>query len=107
MQISLDALPGRAVLDSAGRMLGRIRSLQVDTESWAVESLRLRLRRKTALELGLRWSLFHMPTMDVPTGLVLAAGDAVILRAALDELATLVNDGDHAPLAARSEAATP
>jgi sporulation protein YlmC with PRC-barrel domain len=104
MRTSLDALPGRVVLDSAGRLLGRIRSLQVDTESWAVESLRLRLRRKTAQELGLRWSLFHMPTMDVPTGLVHAAGDAVILRAALDELAGLVNDGDHSAMPARAEA---
>jgi sporulation protein YlmC with PRC-barrel domain len=107
MRTSLDALPGRAVLDSAGRMLGRIRRVQVDTESWAVESLRVRLRRRTAQELGLRWSLLHMPTMDVPTGLVLAAGDAVILRAALDELAALVNDGDHTPLPAQARAAAP
>jgi sporulation protein YlmC with PRC-barrel domain len=98
MRTSLDALPGTSVLDSAGRVLGRITRVQVDTESWAVESLRVRLRRRTAQELGLRWSLLHMPTMDVPTGLVLAAGDAVILRAALDELAPLVNDGEHPSL---------
>jgi sporulation protein YlmC with PRC-barrel domain len=96
MQISLEELPGRVVLDSAGRLLGKITSLQIDTESWAVQSLRLRLRRRVAHDVGARWSLFHLPTMDVPTGLVLAASDAVILRAGLEELGSLVNEQAHA-----------
>jgi sporulation protein YlmC with PRC-barrel domain len=97
MNTSLEQLPGLAVLDSTGRALGTITRVLVDTESWAVATLRVRLRRRTAQDLGLRWSPFHLPMMDVPSGLVMAAGDAVILRATLDELAPLV--GDHAPYA--------
>jgi len=92
MNTSLDNLPGISVLDRTGRALGTITRVLVDTESWAVRALQVRLRRQTAQDLGVRWSPFHQPTMDVPTGLVLAAGDAVILRATLDELAPLVSD---------------
>jgi sporulation protein YlmC with PRC-barrel domain len=105
MHTSLDELPGLTVLDSTGRALGSIVSLQVDTESWAVHSFRLKLRRRTIKALGARWSLFRPVHMDVPTGLVFAAGDAVILRAALEELAPLVED--HSPPAAVPQLSTP
>ena len=39
--------------------------------------------------MGLRWSLFRVPTLEVPTGLVMAASDAIILRAELYELQPL------------------
>jgi sporulation protein YlmC with PRC-barrel domain len=88
-RMALDQLPGRSVLDSTGRVIGRVDRAMVDVESWAVEALRVRLRRDACADLGLQWSPFRQPVLDVPTGLVLAARDAVILRAALDELASL------------------
>jgi hypothetical protein len=39
--------------------------------------------------MGVRWSLFRIPTLEVPTGLVMAASDAVILRAELADLQPL------------------
>jgi sporulation protein YlmC with PRC-barrel domain len=89
MHIALDELPGRSVLDATGRVLGQVDGLMLDTQSWAVESLRVRLRRSAAEELGLDWSPFRAPTLDIPTGLILAASDAVILRADIDELQNL------------------
>jgi sporulation protein YlmC with PRC-barrel domain len=89
LRMALDELPGRSVLDSTGRVIGRVDRVMIDLESWAVESLRVRLRREACADLGLEWSPFRPAALDVPTGLVLAARDAVILRAALDELASL------------------
>ena len=89
LRISLDELPGRSVLDSTGRVIGRVDRVMIDLETWAVDSLRVRLRRDACADLGLEWSPFRPAALDVPTGLVLAARDAVILRAALDELASL------------------
>jgi sporulation protein YlmC with PRC-barrel domain len=86
MQLGLDLLPGRSVLDSSGHVLGQIEGFVVDTETWAIAALRVRLKRGAAGQLGLDWSPFRPCTLDVPTGLVMAASDAVILRAALDEL---------------------
>ena len=85
-RMRLDELPGRAVLDSTGRVIGRVSQAVVDLESWAVDSLRVRLERSAANELGMPASFFRPATLDVPTGLVFAASDAVILRATLDEL---------------------
>jgi sporulation protein YlmC with PRC-barrel domain len=89
MELPVDGIKGRKVLDITGRVLGRVGQLFVDTESWAIGTLQLRLRRQTAKDLGVKWSFFRVPTLDVPTGLVMAARDAVILRAALEELQPL------------------
>jgi sporulation protein YlmC with PRC-barrel domain len=103
--MALDELPGRSVLDSTGRVIGRVDRVMIDVESWAVESLRVRLRREACADLGLEWSPFRPAALDVPTGLVLAARDAVILRAALDELASLAPG--HEPPASNPEPTAP
>jgi sporulation protein YlmC with PRC-barrel domain len=103
--MALDELPGRSVLDSTGRVIGRVDRVMIDVESWAVESLRVRLRREACADLGLEWSPFRPAALDVPTGLVLAARDAVILRAALDELASLAPG--HEALASPPEPPAP
>jgi sporulation protein YlmC with PRC-barrel domain len=89
MDIPIDRIVGRKVLDITGRVLGRVGHLLVDTETWAISSLQLKLQRKTARDLGVRWSFFRVPTLEVPTGLVMAASDAVILRAELSDLQPL------------------
>src|SRR5215213_2895778 len=94
-RLALDELPGRSVLDSSGRLIGRVVRALVDVESWAVDTLRVRLERQAAADLGLSGSLMRPATLDVPTGLVLAASDAVILRAGLDELAGLAREDEH------------
>ena len=89
MEIAIDRIVGRKVLDITGRVLGTVGHLMVDTESWAISSFQLRLRRKAARDMGVRWSFFNVPTLEVPTGLVMAASDAVILRAELADLQPL------------------
>jgi len=98
MHVAMNDLPGRPVVDITGRVLGRVGALMIDTENWAIPSFRLRLRRETARELGMGWSLFRAANIEIPTGLVMAASDAVILRAALDELHGLVPEA-QAPMA--------
>jgi sporulation protein YlmC with PRC-barrel domain len=98
MQMAIDDLPGRSVLDNTGRVLGQVDGFVVDTESWAINSLRVRLRRAAAMDIGLAWSPFRAAAIDVPTGLVFAASDVVILRATLEELQGLV--AQSAPVAA-------
>lgn len=86
----LDQLPGRSVLDITGRVLGRIDRFVVDLETWAISALRVKLRRASAEILGVEWSPFRPPTLDVPTGLIMGARDAVLLRVHLDELHRLI-----------------
>jgi sporulation protein YlmC with PRC-barrel domain len=97
MEIAIDRIVGRKVLDITGRVLGSVGHLLVDTESWAISAFQLRLRRKAARAMGLRWSFFRVPTLEVPTGLVMAASDAIILRAELSDLQPLAPPDQAVP----------
>src|SRR5262245_11381988 len=86
MRVLLSDIPKRMVLDVTGSVLGRVKAPLVDTETWAVDMLRLRVTHRVANELGLAWSFWNRATIDVPTGLIYAASDAIILRVSLAEL---------------------
>ena len=86
MHLKLADLPGRPVLDANGAVIGDIKAPLVDTETWLVDTLRITVRRRAARDMALAWSFFNRPTLDVPTGLIHAAGDAVILRVSMAEL---------------------
>jgi sporulation protein YlmC with PRC-barrel domain len=86
MHVQLGDLPGRMVLDAAGVVLGRIKVPLVDMETWLVDALRVRPSRRVAGELGLKWLWWKRPTIDIPTGLIHAAGEAILLRVSLGEL---------------------
>lgn len=86
MHLKLNEMPGRPVLDATGQVIGDIKAPLIDTETWLVDTLRVAIRRRAAGDLGMTWSFFRRPTIDIPTGLVHAAGDAIILRVSLAEL---------------------
>ena len=86
MHVRLDELRGRKVFDANGREIGRVRAALVDMETWLIDTLRVRLDRRAAADLDMAWSFWRRPTFDLPTGLIQAAGDAIILRVSLAEL---------------------
>lgn len=86
MHIRFDEIPGRAVLDANGRVIGRVKAALVDGETWLIDTLRIRISRHAAAEMDMAWSFWRRPKMDVPTGLIHAASDAIILRVSLAEL---------------------
>jgi sporulation protein YlmC with PRC-barrel domain len=73
-------LKGRAVIDGTGRVVGFVDGLMIDSESWRVEAVRVRLRRDAAEQLGTTHRFFQSATLEIPVALVHAAGDAVILN---------------------------
>ena len=82
MHVKLDELRGRKVFDANGREIGRVKAALVDT-------LRIGVARHAAADLEIPWSIvsfLRRPTVDVATGQINAAGDAIILRVSLGEL---------------------
>ena len=90
MHLKMSDLPGRTVFDANGVALGTIKTPLVNMETWLVDVLGVKLSRPVAREMGLNASwfawLFQPATIEVPTGLVQAAGDAILLRVSLAEL---------------------
>jgi sporulation protein YlmC with PRC-barrel domain len=89
MHVRLDELAGVKVFDANGRAMGRVKAALVDMETWLVDTLRINVSRRAATDLDLTWSFWSWvsrPTIDVVTGQVHAAGDAIILRVSLEEL---------------------
>jgi sporulation protein YlmC with PRC-barrel domain len=90
MHVKLNELRGTRVFDANGREIGRVRAALVDMETWLVDTLRIGIARHAAADLDVRWSfwrsLWRPPTVDVATGQIQAAGDAIILRVALAEM---------------------
>jgi sporulation protein YlmC with PRC-barrel domain len=90
MHIRLDELRGKEVFDANGRAVGRVHAALVDMETWVIDTLRVAIGRHAAADLEVRWSfwqLFFRPhTIDVGTGQIHAAADAIILRVSLAEL---------------------
>jgi len=90
MHVRLDELRGRTVLDANGRVIGRVRAALVDMETWLVDTLRVAVSRQAAADLDLPWSfwraLWRPATVDVSTGQINAAGDAVILRVSIADM---------------------
>jgi sporulation protein YlmC with PRC-barrel domain len=75
-----DELKGRTVIDGEGRAIGEIDGVYLDTESWSVAALRVRVRSAVAKELGLPHGLFSAAILDVPSALLAAATDTILLR---------------------------
>jgi sporulation protein YlmC with PRC-barrel domain len=103
MHIGVDELPGLQVFDANGRAIGRVIAALVDMETWVVDTLRVAVARAAAADLYIvwpGWRFWQRPTIDVATGQINAAGDAIILRVSLAELreATPPTAGEHAAM---------
>jgi sporulation protein YlmC with PRC-barrel domain len=90
MHTRLDDVRGKKVFDANGRAVGRVQAALVDMETWLVDTLRIAIGRHAASDMGVPWSfwqVFWRPhTVDVSTGQIHAAADAIILRLSLAEL---------------------
>lgn len=92
MYVGIEELAGKPMIDITGRALGTLERAMVDGDSWAIEFIRIKLRGSVARELGLAPKWYRAARLDVPTGLILGVRDAIVVRAAMDELQGLVPD---------------
>ncbi len=86
MRLSDENLRGRTVIAADGQAIGAVASLFLDSDAWRVESLRVKLRKEVADQLGAAHGMFHAGTVEIPVNMVQSVGDAVILSVAASEL---------------------
>ncbi len=92
-----EALYGRSVIDSAGRVIGALEGLTIDTESWRVEAIRVKLRKEVTKEIGTSHSTFRAARQDVPVDFIRSVSDTLILKGLASSLPTLAPKEAHAP----------
>jgi len=97
MRLSDGELRGRTVIASDGVAVGEIDALNLDSGTWAVDTLRVKLRKDIADRIGAGRSVFHAATVELPTRMVQSVADAVLLTVSVDGLRQLLPAEERAP----------
>jgi sporulation protein YlmC with PRC-barrel domain len=79
-------LEGKDVISQDGRELGTLADVVLDTSSWHIERLVLKLARDLLEQFHMKRPLFGTQTIQIPVSHVSGVGDKVILHKTLEEL---------------------
>ena len=86
MRLSDETMRGRVIIAADGHVVGEVSGLFLDSEAWAVESLRVTLRKEMADQLGAHRSLFQAGTLELPVHMIQSVGAAIVLSVPVDGL---------------------
>jgi sporulation protein YlmC with PRC-barrel domain len=71
---------GHSVVDAEGRVIGQVEQLYLDSDSFKLAGVRVKLSSEAADVLGVQHSLFQAGFLDVPAEAIQSLGQAVVLR---------------------------
>lgn len=95
--ITSGELEGKKVFAQQGREIGVVHAVDVDTTTFRVRSLEIKLKRELLDELTLKVPLMGSQSVHLDVKHVQAIADAVMLVPSLDELRALVPGGESKP----------
>jgi sporulation protein YlmC with PRC-barrel domain len=80
MHVSDDELTGRTVIAADGNAIGEVIGFGIESDTWSIETLRVRLRNAAADQVGASRSIFRSGTIAIPVAFVQSVGHAVVLN---------------------------
>jgi sporulation protein YlmC with PRC-barrel domain len=83
--VSIDKISGKNVIGQGGYDLGEVKGAEINTSTWNVTHLQVKLSSKASDELGFK-KRFRSSTVCMPISLVTAVGDVVTIGKSLNEL---------------------
>ena len=83
--VIFDKLSGMFVIGAGGFDLGNVNGVEINTITWQVTHLHIKLSKPASEDLGFK-KRFRSSTVCVPTSLISQAGDNILLNKSLDEL---------------------
>jgi sporulation protein YlmC with PRC-barrel domain len=95
MQISDETLRGRTVVAADGQAIGEVAAVFIDTSTWTVASLQIKLSKTAAEQLGASRSLLHAATIEFPVRMVQSVGDTVLLSVPTVGLRQTIPEADQ------------
>jgi sporulation protein YlmC with PRC-barrel domain len=92
MRVSDEHFRGRTVIAADGQAIGEVAVLLIDTSAWTVLSLKIKLNKGAAEQIGAARGILHAATMELPVRMVQSVADAVLLTLATPELRHVLPD---------------
>jgi len=83
--VSFEKLSGKFVICAGGFDLGEINGIEMDTNTWQVTHLHVKLSKSASEDLGFKKRI-GSSTVCLPISLVAKVGDNILLNKSLDEL---------------------
>ncbi len=83
--VSVDELSGKKVIGTSGTDIGEIKGAEVNTSTWQITHLQVKLSNTASDTLGFK-KRFRSANVCMPTSLVSAIGDVVTIGSDLTEL---------------------
>jgi sporulation protein YlmC with PRC-barrel domain len=90
MQVSDEHLRGRTVIAADGQAIGEVAALLIDTSTWTIGALQIKLNKAVAEQIGAARGLLRAATLELPVRLVQSVADAVLLSVPTLELRPVV-----------------
>jgi len=79
LQVSDENLRGRSVVAADGQVIGEVAAVFIDTSTWTIASLKIKLSKAAAEQLGASQSLLRAATIELPVRMIQSVGDTVLL----------------------------
>jgi sporulation protein YlmC with PRC-barrel domain len=95
MQASDEHLRGRTVIAADGQAIGEVAALLIDTSTWMITALQIKLSKSVAEQIGAARGLLRAATLELPVRLVQSVGDAVLLSVPTLDLRQTLPDTDE------------
>jgi sporulation protein YlmC with PRC-barrel domain len=83
--VGIDELLGKSVIGTWGNHIGEVTGLDIETVTWKVTHLQLKLSNIAAKEIGVK-KVFKAPTIRIPTSFVDKIGVIITLNQSLVDL---------------------
>ena len=83
--MSFEKIKGMYVICAGGFDLGNVNGIEINTITWGVTHLQVKLSKAASEDLGFK-KRFRSSTVCVPIALVSQAGDNILLNKSIDEL---------------------
>jgi sporulation protein YlmC with PRC-barrel domain len=83
--INFEKIVGLKVITSDAHTLGEVKGARVDTKTWTIEYLNIKLADNAANRLGMK-KRFGSPTISIPVTMVQGVSEHVTIAKSLDQL---------------------
>jgi sporulation protein YlmC with PRC-barrel domain len=83
--MKIDEILGKTVIGAAGNYIGEVSNIEIESKTWQISHLHIKLSDKAAKEFGLKKTL-KSANVRIPTGVVKEIGVIITLNQSLTDL---------------------